>query len=149
MDFIIEEKDHETNKCEYLIDEESLMTFGESADCSITINNTYLTIDFDISSKKIVGISGFIGNVHKLPSVNTEEIEYSDGRLLINSVKNFEKGIGYNFGIDGQIMYDKKKAVISIELDNKKNSKGQWYRIAKNIYALLENTELYMLRIQL
>lgn len=128
-------------KCVY--DELSIYTLGNNADGSLAINNTYLTIDFDIFSKRVFGISGFIGEINDLPKKEAEEINVlSDAELFVETNSDFLPGIGYSFCFDGNMSYDPKKKYFKIISETSGSIENKWYRIANNIFVALGNNKL-------
>ena len=63
LEFEIIGKENIATRSVYHIEEESLMTYGGKQETSLCIENTYLTIDIDIDTGLVVGISGFLGDI--------------------------------------------------------------------------------------
>lgn len=52
--------------CQYDKSEFSLLMDETCANGSLAINGLYVTMDFDIVTKHIMGVSGFVGDIKKI-----------------------------------------------------------------------------------
>ena len=102
MKFEIIGTDNTIARSLYQVEEESLMIYGEKAGASLCIENTYLTIDIDIDTGLVVGISGFLGDLKKISSTEISDFTFKKGMLIYKSTMHLEKGIGYDIGYKGK-----------------------------------------------
>ena len=148
MEFEIIDKENIAARSVYHVEEEILMTYGGKLGSSLCIENTYLTIDIDIDTGLFVGISGFMGNLKKISPTKISNITFKKGMLIYKNIQHLEKGIGYNIGYKGKILFDKTKGVIVILMENQPKS-GEWFCVTVNIYVLLNSGKLCEIRIKI
>lgn len=148
MEFKFIEKESTSARCNYYAEEESLRTEGGNPGASICIEDTYLTIDIDTDTGNFTGISGFLGDIWSLPSRNVADIRYRTGMLVYRDYQNLEKGIGYAVGYRGKILFDKTNKMIVILMKNQSKT-GEWFRVASNIFLLLNHGILSEIRIDI
>ena len=136
--------------CKYDKDEYSLYTLGCNTDGSFVINKTYLSLDFNIDSKEVLGISGFIGDLYDLPSIDINGFTVkADAILIFDADEAFKPGIGYNFNYDGKVLYDAEKKCLCVLPIDKKTMPDEFYRISKNIFVALNNSMIECIIIRL
>lgn len=129
--------------CKYDKYEFSLTMAESYTNGSLAINNLYVTIDFDIITKQVIGISGFIGDIRKIKNISVGEIQCEKKAILIiEEEKNFVSGVAYNSGIEAKIFYDPKRECIVILADKLEQINNKWYLIAKNIYVAVKEGQL-------
>ena len=148
MKFEIIGKENIATRSGYYVEEESLMTYGEEQKASLCIENTYLTLDIDIDTGLVVGISGFLGNLKNLLSTKISDITFKKGMLIYKSDICIEKGIGYDIGYKGKILFDKTKRMLVVLIENQPQS-GEWFCVTTNIYVLLNSGKLCQIRIKI
>ncbi len=148
LEFEIIGKENIATRSVYHIEEESLMTYGGKQETSLCIENTYLTIDIDIDTGLVVGISGFLGDLKKISSTEISDFTFKKGMLIYKSIMHLEKGIGYDIGYKGKILLDKTKRVIVILIENQPRS-GEWFCVTTNISVLLNLGKLCEIRIKI
>lgn len=85
LEFEIIGKENIATRSVYHIEEESLMTYGGKQETSLCIENTYLTIDIDIDTGLVVGISGFLGDLKKNSSTEISDFTFKKGMLIYKS----------------------------------------------------------------
>ncbi len=106
MKFIIDHttKRHTGNICTYDKAECSLYMEGENTDGSSTMGDLYVTIDFDIASGQVIGISGYIGDIKNLKKISVGEFRRQDSAIRrIGDKKDYTPGVAYNSGILGKL----------------------------------------------
>lgn len=133
----------------FLEDENSLTTYGECGNCSLLIENTCLTLDFDITSKKIIGISGYLGNIGRVPNRNVIIPEYEIASLFTDSKLVFQTGIAYKLMMGTNLFYDNKKRILLLEAKTRKAGMEQCFMIAENIYICLSEKHIIKIYIDL
>lgn len=148
LEFEIVEKEYIVARSIYHVEEESLMTYEGKPGASLCIENTYLTIDINIDTGCFVGISGFLGDLRNITSTKISDIKFKKGMLIYKNNQYLEKGIGYDIGYKGKILFDKTKGVIVILIKNQPQI-GEWFRVTTNIYVLLNYGKLCEIRIKL
>lgn len=138
-----------TRKCkafnygsEFVREECSMTTYGEQGDCSLLIGNTYLTLDFDIRTKKVIGISGFLSDLNKMERKEIALPSYSFASLFVDSDMAFQPGIGYGMGMKVNVSYDMNKQIIMLENLAYDGQEGDCYLISENIYVSMLNNAI-------
>jgi len=104
--------------------------------CTLCTGIAYIGLDFDIESRRIGGISGFLG---KLKNCEVKSMEkphkFQDVMLYVNSNENFLQGIGYSFAMPKHLYYDGKNKILQFgQCDGEKS----YLRFLKNAYAQLD-----------
>ena len=124
----IEVKYSETDKC--------LCTPQGNCDGMLGVGGTGVILCFDIESKRVGGVTGYIGDLEKVEAVDVPEIiKYRDGLLLLDSSEVFAKGIAYEFDFHGLAKCDvKRKSMILGQF----NFSQEIYRVLKNVYIQLD-----------
>lgn len=75
--------------------------------CTLCTGIAYIGIDFDIESRRICGISGFLGRLKNCEVKAMEKPhKFQDVILYVDSDENFRQGIGYSFAMPKQLYYD-------------------------------------------
>lgn len=148
MEFEIIDKDNIIARSVYHVEEESLMTYGGKLGASLCIENTYLTIDIDIDTGLFVGISGYLGNLNNISPIKVSNITSKRGMLIYKRNQYLEKGIGYDVGYKGKVLFDKAKKIIVIIMENQPKS-GEWFCVTDNINVLLNFGKLCEIRIKI
>lgn len=148
MEFEIIDKDNIIARSVYHVEEESLMTYGGKLGASLCIENTYLTIDIDIDTGLFVGISGYLGNLNNISPIKVSNITSKRGMLIYKRNQYLEKGIGYDVGYKGKVLFDKAKEIIVIIMENQPKS-GEWFCVTDNINVLLNFGKLCEIRIKI
>lgn len=148
MKFRCIEEENISARSIYHVEEESLMTYGGKLGASLCIENTHLTIDLDIDTGLFVGISGFLGDLKNYPTTKISDIVFKKGMLIYRNSKHLEKGIGYNVGYKGKILFDKTKGILVISMENQPQC-GKWFRVTDNIYVLVSSEKLCEIRIEI
>lgn len=148
MEFEIIDKENIVARSVYHVEEESLMIYGGKPGASLCIENTHLTMDIDIDTGLFVGISGFLGNLKNFSPTKISNITFKKGMLIYKNIQHLEKGIGYDIGYKGKILFDKTKGVIVILMENQPKS-GEWFCVTTNIYVLLNSGKLCEIRIKI
>ncbi len=100
---------------EFMREECSMTTYGEQGDCSLLIDNTYLTLDFDIRTNKVVGISGFLGDLNNMERKEIIIPAYNIASLYVDSEIIFQPGISYGMEMKAKAYYDRKKQIVMLE----------------------------------
>lgn len=132
------------DKLEYSLNMNESYTNG-----SLAIDDLYVTIDFDIITKRVMGISGYIGDISKFKKVSVGEIRCEENAILtIEENENFVSGVAYNSGIKANIFWDSERKCIVI-LAEKLERINNWYLIAKNIYVAVKDGQLLGVLVQL
>ena len=93
-------------------------------------------------------ISGFLGDLKKISSTEISDFTFKKGMLIYKSTMHLEKGIGYDIGYKGKILFDKTKRVIVILIENQPRS-GEWFCVTTNISVLLNLGKLCEIRIKI
>lgn len=132
------------DKAEYSLHMENCCTDG-----SLAIDNLYATIDFDIASKRVMGVSGYIGELAKAEKISFDEISCVAGaRLFLEVDKTYASGIAYEIGFKGRTVWDPKKKYFAIIREDIRSVK-EWYFIANNICVAVKDGELSGILIEL
>ena len=124
----IEVKYNKEDKC--------LCTLNGGGNGMLSIENTNIILNFDLETKRICGIDGYIGDIKliknsRLPKIVAEK----SGILYVSTNEIFCSGIAYEFKFDGNVKYDSiNKTLVIGKYDNKK----QIYHILKNVYIQLD-----------
>ena len=126
---------------EFMREECSMTTYGEQGDCSLLIDNTYLTLDFDIRTNKVVGISGFLGDLNNMERKEIIIPAYNIASLYVDSEIIFQPGISYGMEMKAKGYYDRKKQIVMLENIACVGQHGRCYLISEKIYvSILMNT---------
>lgn len=129
--------------CQYDKSEFSLTMEESYTNGSLAINDLYVTIDFDIITKRVMGISGFIGDIRKIKKISVGEIQCEKRAILIiEEDENFVSGVAYNSGIEANIFFDPKRNCIVILAEKLEQINNNWYLIAENIYVAVKDGQL-------
>ena len=135
MEFYVSKDRFNNTRILYLKEEMSLYLSNNQVDCSLAINNLYLTIDFNIYNKSVMGISGFLSDIN---SFNNKHLEipniYDEGVLYFVDNKIYEKGIAYEFYMNENIVYDKENNILLIGEDSF-NKNISFYKVAENMFV--------------
>ena len=148
MEFEIIDKENITTKSVYHAEEESIMTYGGKIDTSLCIQNTNLTLDIDIDTGFFMGVSGFTGSLKRVPSIKISDITFKKGILVYKKIEHLEKGMGYDIGYKGKILFDKTKKVIVILMETQPQI-GEWFCVTSNVYVLVNSGEMCQIRIKI
>ena len=108
MKFFIKDGNGLNYGSEFVREECSLTTYGEQGDCSLLIDNTHLTLDFDIRTNKVIGISGFLGDLNHMERKEITIPSYSIASLFVDSEIEFQPGIGYRMGMKAKASFDSR-----------------------------------------
>lgn len=127
---------------EFIREECSLTTYGEQGDCSLLIDNTHLTLDFDIRTNKVIGISGFLGDLNHMERKEIIIPSYSIASLFVDSEIAFQPGIGYGMGMKVKISYDFSKQTIMLENLACVGQHGNCYLVSENMYVSIFNNAI-------
>lgn len=149
VQFNFESTEGVNNKVLYDSKEKSLFTIGQMSNCSLAIENTYLTLDFDMETKKINGISGFLGEINLFKRGKARLNKIHDSIVLINSEQKFNVGVAYNFDICSDIFYDRENNMVYLENKEKIKIITQYFRVARNLYFACKQNELIGIYIHL
>lgn len=135
--------------CRYDAVEHSVHMENCYTDGSLALENLYITIDFDISSKRVMGVSGYIGELANAERISFGEIDcVAEALLFLADDQNYVSGIAYETGFCGRAVWDPKKKYYGIfRVDI--NQMEEWYLIAKNMYVSVKDGELLGILIKL
>lgn len=105
-------------------------------DCTLCTGIAYIGLDFNIESRRVGGISDFLGELSGCESKRIESPhKFKDVILYVNGGKNFQHGCGYNFEMPKELYYDKESHILQFgECDGSK----KYLRFLKNAYAQLD-----------
>lgn len=126
----IEIKYNEKDKCFY--------TLNGGGNGMLAIENSDIILNFDLETKRISGLDGYIGDLkliqkEKLPAINSKK----SGILYVSSNEIFSTGVAYEFKFDGNIKFDDVNKILIIgEFDDKNDT----YNILKNVYIQLDKS---------
>ncbi|MBQ7307963.1 MAG: hypothetical protein IJW82_05490 [Clostridia bacterium] len=123
-----------------IYDDIHLFSKNGGGDGILCIENTYLEVDFDIESKRVCGISGYIGKKNKLKTEPLfEPLNYQSGILYIKSKEPCTQGVGYSYKMPNKICYDPKNKILSIGITNKDFIV---YKILDNVFVYTKDNNL-------
>ena len=143
MEFLIEECEKIDLKTKCGFDELSLYTEPFCTNCSIVIEKTHLTLDFDLYTKRILGLSGFVGELTKLSKTKIGNFTIvSDVKLFVDSSEKFVEGIGYELGSCGRLLYDDSCNAMRIVFEKRVSDSNQYYRVLDGVLVQLDQNEL-------
>ncbi len=149
MEFYVSKDRFNNTRILYLKEEMSLYLSNNQVDCSLAINNLYLTIDFNIYNKSVMGISGFLSDIN---SFNNKHLEipniYDEGVLYFVDNKIYEKGIAYEFYMNENIVYDKENNILLIGEDSF-NKNISFYKVAENMFVGLYDKKISTIMVDL
>ena len=124
----IKVKYHQEDKCLYSVNSGGIGM--------LEIENSNVIINFDLETKRVCGIDGYIGDLNLIPKVNFRAINsQKSGVLYVNADENFINGVAYEFRFNYHVKYDSNHQTLILgEFDDK----CEIYQILKNVYVQLD-----------
>lgn len=102
----------------------------------LEIENSNVIINFDLETKRVCGIGGYIGDLDLIPKVSFRIINsQKSGLLSVNADENFINGVAYVFSFNQDVKYDSKHRIL---IFGEFNDKYATYQILKNVYIQLD-----------
>jgi len=113
-----------------------LYTLNGGGNGMLAIENSNVILNFDLETKRICGIDGYIGDLNLIQNAKLSKITTrKSGILYVSTNENFLSGIAYEFKFGGNVNYDRENSILSLgEFDNTK----ELYCILKNVYVQLD-----------
>lgn len=116
----------------YISNDFSLYTNDGIGDSMLQPENSCITINFDLKTKRVCGLNGYVGDLSKLPRKTIDFRNVDSGILYVDSNENFVHGIAYEFYYNSKMYFDKDNNILSIG-EFSKDIKT--YKILKNVYV--------------
>ena len=122
-------------KVKYNKEDRSLYTINAVGNGMFAIENSDIIINFDLESKRICGISGYIGDLDLIKNIDLPSIStLKSGILCADTNGMFISGVAYEIKFDYKIRFDRKNNYLVI---GDFNQKDEIYRTLENVYLQL------------
>ncbi len=113
----------------------SLFCKSDIGGCSL-VSDSGLELEFDVNSKQIGGIGGYIGVLPK-PQLLDIQIHPNNKScvLVIDDNEEYWSGIGYTFKFNPAVKYDKEKSIL---LFGEYSQENEIYQLLENAFVQLD-----------